>query len=62
MAPVRIRQSRCEMKTGVWVSGLMLAPTPSCVSPRAPAQASADHNRCACVIMTPFGAPVVPDV
>ena len=35
VAPARTRQSRCETNTGVCVSGLMLAPTPSCVSPRA---------------------------
>ena len=62
VAPSRTRHRRCDTNTGVWVSGLMLAPTPSAVSPRAVAQASDAQRRLAWLTITPFGEPVVPEV
>ena len=62
VAPASRRQRRCETSTGTWLSGLRQAPTVSARSPRAWAQASIAQRRFACVSMTPFGAPVVPEV
>ena len=62
VAPTRRRQRRCDTSTGTWLSGLRHAPTVSARSPRAAAHARIAQRKFACVSMTPFGVPVVPDV